>query len=98
MAIKINKDERQRAIASIERYFLEQLDQKIGNITAGGLLAFFLEEVGPAVYNQAVADAQKRVLERLQELEVRVSELDFEVHEEPFGYWVKIDSATPRKR
>lgn len=28
-----------------------------------GLLNFFLEEIGPAVYNQGVADAQKRLQE-----------------------------------
>ena len=97
MPIELSKDDRQRAIASIERYFEEQLDQKIGNIAAGFMLAFILEEVGPALYNQGVADAQKRLLERLSELEVRVSELDFEVHEEPFGYWAKIDRATKPK-
>jgi uncharacterized protein (DUF2164 family) len=97
MSIEFNKDDRQRAIASIERYFEEQFDQKIGNITAGGLLAFFLEEVGTILYKQGVADAQKRLLERISELEVRVSELDFEVHEVPFGYWAKIDRATKPK-
>ena len=98
MSIQLSPEQRQQAIASIERYFAEQLDQKIGNITAGGLLAFFLEEVGPSVYNQAVADAQKRLLERVAELEVRVSELDFEVREDPFGYWSKFDNATPPRR
>ena len=98
MSIQLSPEQRQQASASIERCFAEQLDQKIGNITAGGLLAFFLEEVAPSVYNQAVADAQKRLLERVAELEVRVSELEFEVHEEPFGYWAKIDNATAPRR
>jgi uncharacterized protein (DUF2164 family) len=63
--------------------------EKIGNIAAGGLLGFFLEEVGPLIYNQAVADAQER-------MQARVSELDIELHEEPFTYWLKYDQ--PRKR
>ena len=54
--------------------------------------------MGPSVYNQAVADAQKRLLERVTEREVSVSDLDFEVHEEPFGYWAKIDNATSPRR
>jgi uncharacterized protein (DUF2164 family) len=90
VAIEIDKDARKEAIASIERYFKENMDEPIGNIAAGGLLGFFLEEIGPLIYNQAVADVQER-------LQARVSELDIEVHEDPFTYWRKFDQAK-RKR
>ena len=82
MAIEIPKDARDQAIASIQRYFEENMDERIGNIAAGGLLGFFLEEIGPVVYNQAVAEVQER-------LQMRVSELDIEVHEDAFTYWRK---------
>lgn len=84
MPIEINRDARKEAIASIERYFLENMDQKIGNISAGALLGFFLEEIGPLVYNQAVAEVQER-------LSARISEIDIEVHEDEFQYWRKYD-------
>lgn len=84
MAIELPKDVRKEAIASIERYFREHMDEPIGNVAASGLLSFFLEEIGPTVYNQAVADAQVR-------LQARVMELDIEVHEEPFTYWRRFD-------
>ena len=60
MTIELNKEARQEAIASIERYFRENMDEPIGNIAAGALLGFVLEEIGPAIYNQAVADVQER--------------------------------------
>jgi uncharacterized protein (DUF2164 family) len=82
MTIELGKEARKEAIASIERYFRENMDEPIGNVAAGGLLGFFLEEIGPAIYNQAVADAQER-------LQARVSELDIEVHEDEFQYWRK---------
>jgi len=75
---------RKEAIASIERYFQENMEEKIGNIAAAGLLAFFLEEVGAIVYNQAVADVQQRLLSR-------IAELDIEVHEDEFQYWRKLE-------
>lgn len=84
MAITLPDATRKAAIASIERYFREHMDEPIGNIAAGGLLGFFLEEIGPAVYNQAVADVQER-------LQARVAELDLEVHEDEFGYWRKYE-------
>ena len=68
MSIELSKEERQQAIASIERYFREQMDEPIGNIAAAGLLGFFLEEIGPTVYNRAVADAQERLQTRVAEL------------------------------
>lgn len=61
MAIDIPKDARTQAISSIERYFRENMDEPIGNMAAGALLGFFLEELGPLVYNKAVADVQDRL-------------------------------------
>jgi uncharacterized protein (DUF2164 family) len=86
MTIDLNKDQRSRVVASIERYFDEQLGERIGNIAAGALLGFFLEELGPLIYNQAIQDAQARLAER-------VSELDIELHEDEFPYWPKHDKS-----
>ena len=82
MTIELSKEARAEAIASIERYFREKMEEPIGNVAAGGLLGFFLEEIGPSIYNKAVLDVQER-------LQLRVSELDLEVHEEEFQYWRK---------
>jgi uncharacterized protein (DUF2164 family) len=84
MTIELPKEVRKEAIASIERYFREQMDEPIGNVAAGALLEFFLEEIGPSVYNQAVADVQER-------LQARLLELDIEIHEDEFAYWRKFD-------
>lgn len=90
MGIELSKDARTQAIASIERYFRENMEEKIGNIAAGALLGFFLEEIGPSIYNRAVADVQER-------LQQRVSEVDIEVHEDEFDYWRKRERV-PRPR
>mgnify|MGYP000955519762 FL=1 len=90
MTIEISKEAKKLAIASIERYFQENMDEKIGNIAASALLGFFLEEVGPTVYNQAVTDVQER-------LQTRVMEIDVEVHEDEFGYWRKKDQTKSRR-
>jgi uncharacterized protein (DUF2164 family) len=84
MTIELTPQDRQQAIASIERYFRDNMSEPIGNIAAGGLLGFFLEEIGPSIYNLGVAHAQERIV-------TRASELDFEVHEEEFSYWRKFD-------
>ena len=88
MTIEISKEARKEAVASIERWFQEERDEKIGNIAAAALLGFFLEEVGPVVYNQAVADVQER-------LQARVMELDIEFHEDEFQHWRRV--AKPKR-
>ncbi|MEY4447997.1 MAG: hypothetical protein RLZZ433_1012 [Pseudomonadota bacterium] len=89
MTIELPKDVRQQAISSIERYFLENMDEKIGNIAAGALLGFFVDEIGPLIYNMAVAEVQERI-------QSRVMEIDLEVHEDPFQYWRKYDQLKKR--
>lgn len=80
MTIELAKEARDEAIGSIEMYFQEHMEERIGNIAAGALLDFFLQEIGPCIYNKAVADVQER-------LQARLLEIDIEVHKEPFTYW-----------
>ncbi|WP_438390489.1 DUF2164 domain-containing protein [Caballeronia sp. DA-9] len=91
MTIELSKEVRADAIASIQRFFKENMEEPIGNIAAGALLGFFLEEIGPSIYNKAVADAQERLLQR-------ISELDFEVHEDEFEYWKKYEAQTKARK
>ena len=84
MTIELPNPTQQAAVASIQRYFKENMDEPIGNITAGALLGFFLEEIGPLVYNKAVADVQQR-------LQARIQEIDLEVYEDEFQYWSRFD-------
>ena len=84
MPIELSKEAKQEAIASLQKYCQENLETEIGNITAGALLEFIVEEIGPSIYNKGVADAQER-------MQTRVSELEYEVFEDEFQYWRKTD-------
>ena len=90
MSIELSKEARADAIASIQQYFERNLPEPIGEMPAGLLLNFFLEEVGPAVYNKAIADAQAR-------LAVRVSDLAGELYEEEFQYWPRVEAKRARR-
>ncbi len=82
MTIELSQEDRAQAIASIERYFEANFEQKIGNMSAGALLGFVLEEIGPSIYNRAVSDAKDRLL-------ARVEDLEYEIREDEFQYWQK---------
>lgn len=79
----LSKEIRAQAIASIQRYFEENMPEPIGNLPAGLLLDFFMEEVGPVIYNRAIADAQTR-------LQQRVMDLNGELYEDEFQYWIRL--------
>jgi uncharacterized protein (DUF2164 family) len=80
VAIKISPDTRKRLIASLKRYAAENLDEELGDLKAGLLLDYCLKEIGPPIYNQAIADAQSFLTDR-------VADLEGVCHEDEFGYW-----------
>jgi len=69
MAIELEKDPRAQAIQSIQDYFDEKRDESLGNLEAGFLLDFFLEQIAPLVYNRAVRDAQSLMQDKLIDID-----------------------------
>ncbi|MDW5415603.1 MULTISPECIES: DUF2164 domain-containing protein [unclassified Iodobacter] len=64
MALKISKEAEALLVKSIKHYFDKNMDEPIGNMQAGMLLDFFMQEIAPSVYNQAIADAQAYMQEK----------------------------------
>lgn len=82
MPIALPAADRPSAVASLQRYAREQLDLDLGDLAAGLLLEFVLEEIGPSVHNRALAEAQRH-------LAARLADLDVEIGEEEFPYWAR---------
>jgi len=89
--VEISGQQRADAIASIQRYFEENISEPIGNLPAGLLLNFFLEEIGPAIYNQAITDAQARI-------QLQISDLGGELYTDEFQYWPRADAKRKTRR
>ena len=58
MTLKFPKDTDKLAVSSIRRFFAEEMEEAVGDLKAGLLLQFFLSELAPTIYNQAITDAQ----------------------------------------
>jgi len=84
MPIELKREQRAGAIASIQRYFDENLPEPIGALPAGILLDYFVQEIGPIIYNQAISDAQSR-------MSGVVADLTGDLYEKPLGYWPTVD-------
>jgi uncharacterized protein (DUF2164 family) len=78
MTITLTDDARKQSLGSIKRYFLEELNQDIGDLKAELVLDFFLKEIAPTIYNGAIADAQMYVRDRLADLDGACSALEFD--------------------
>jgi uncharacterized protein (DUF2164 family) len=79
MKIELSAQAQKDAVGSIQRYFEINMPETIGELPAGMLLNFFLGEIGPAIYNKAIADAQARMLARVDDLsgELYVDEFQY---------------------
>jgi uncharacterized protein (DUF2164 family) len=91
MAIELSPETTKRLHDSLKRYFAERLDQDIGDLKAGGLLTYVLKEIGPTIYNRAIADAQTYLQERLVDLEAVC-------YEKEFTYWATVPTGNPKPR
>ena len=80
MRVKLSDQRRADLIQAIQRYFREHFNEDIGELKASLLLDFCLREIGPSIYNRAIADAQMHLQEK-------VTDLDGACFAPEFGYW-----------
>ncbi len=69
MDIKLSPDTEKHLYGAIQRFVAEEYGESIGDLGAGTFLTFCLKEIGPTIYNRAVADAQTCLQERVTDLE-----------------------------
>ena len=81
MAINLLPDTTRQLHASIKKFLSEQFDEDAGDLKATLFLDFCLKEIGPSVYNAAIADAQAYFTGRAQDLEGVC-------YEPEFTYWL----------
>ncbi len=67
--MKLDKETREQLVASIKRYAAEELEIEVGDLKAGLLLDYCLEEIGPSVYNEAIKDARAYFFDKVEDLE-----------------------------
>lgn len=72
MGVELDEDRRSWLIESLRGIHVEEFDEDLSAFRAERLLDFFLEAAGPEIYNQAVQDARKFMLGKLDDLDVEV--------------------------
>ena len=74
MGIKLSDERREILVNEVQQLFSEEFERDLSAFQADRLIDFFLAQVGPPVYNQAVQDARRFVLGKLEDLDGEVYE------------------------
>jgi uncharacterized protein (DUF2164 family) len=82
VAIELPKETKKALVFSIRKFFDTHMEEEIGELKAGLLLDFCLQEICPTAYNIAIRDAQKYFQER-------TADLDGVCYEPEMTFWKK---------
>ncbi|WP_260679313.1 DUF2164 domain-containing protein [Thalassomonas sp. M1454] len=74
--IKFTRSQNDAMVAKIQRYFINELDQDIGQFDAEFLIDFFAKEMGNAFYNKGLLDAQAIVNEKVLTISDAIYEIE----------------------
>lgn len=69
MKIVIEKERSKLMIEKVQIYVQKEFGESIGELRAGFLIEFFINELGPSIYNQGINDAQAFIQDKLIDLE-----------------------------
>jgi uncharacterized protein (DUF2164 family) len=69
MSIKIPKEQKVEIAQRVQTYFEEERSESIGQLGAEQLIDFMITELGPHIYNQAVADARALITEKMAQID-----------------------------
>ncbi len=64
-----SKEKKAELCERVQNYFLCERDEEIGDLQASLILDFFIDEIGPQIYNQALSDSRSWFRDRMENLE-----------------------------
>jgi uncharacterized protein (DUF2164 family) len=80
MTIRLKDETEKQLIASIPRFFREEMEEEYRDLKARLVLDYCLKEIAPSVYNRAIGDAQAFVQARFEDMEATCWKPEL-------GYW-----------
>lgn len=70
MKIELTDERRADILSWLTDFYRKEFDEELSEFRAKQLLDFFIERLGPPVYNQAIQDARKFLHDKLEDLDV----------------------------
>jgi uncharacterized protein (DUF2164 family) len=69
MEIKLSDEKRQAILREFASFYYNEFDEEISDYRTEQVLDFFMNILGPPVYNQAIQDARAFISEKLDDLD-----------------------------
>ena len=69
MKIELNEDRLRDLSERVQIYFRDEHDEPMGELKTSLIIDFFIKELGPHIYNQAINDAHAFIQDKLIDLE-----------------------------
>jgi len=66
--INVTMEKRDDMVSAIKNYFLKEREEEIGDLAAGLILEFIIEELAPEFYNQGVYESYKYIEDLIEDL------------------------------
>ncbi|MFC0329695.1 DUF2164 domain-containing protein [Paenibacillus sepulcri] len=74
--IKLPREEKEQIIEQLVNFYAEERSEELGSIGAEQIIDFMLREIAPYVYNRAIEDALKVVMEKSSSIEEELYALE----------------------
>jgi len=69
LSVKLSKEQKADLVGSVQAYFEEERSESIGELGAGQFIDFMIKELGPYIYNQAIEDSRKLIMDKMNQLD-----------------------------
>jgi uncharacterized protein (DUF2164 family) len=69
MKINLSEERKQGILRKFASFYYSEFDEDISEYRAEQVLDFFMNILGPAIYNQAIQDARAFITEKLEDLD-----------------------------
>lgn len=66
--LQLSKEKREDMVSALKYYFDKERDEELGDLAAGMLLDFIIQELASEFYNQGVLDSNRYMNDRVEEL------------------------------
>lgn len=66
--IQLTKEQRLQVQQKLQDYFLRERGEELGDLTAGMLVDFIIDEMGYLIYNKAIEEVHRYMSERVEEV------------------------------
>lgn len=74
--IKLPREEKELLIQHVQNYFEEERSETIGELGSEQFIDFMVKELGPYIYNQAIADARSMIHDKINQVDDELYSLE----------------------